>query len=63
MRQKKNKDEGSVWDFLAGLVIGIVGYGILSEITRPKPTCPVCKTELKYGQPICHVCKNQLKWN
>lgn len=62
--KKRSKDEeGSVWDFLAGLAMGFIGYGILSEIARRKPKCPVCMTELKEGQPTCPVCKNQLRWN
>jgi hypothetical protein len=65
MKHKENSkdDEGSIWDFLAGLVMGFVGYGILSEIAKRKPKCPVCMTELEYGQPTCHKCKNTLRWS
>ncbi len=64
MNNKKSKnDEGSVWDFLAGLVMGFVGYGILSEFANRKHKCPVCMTKVKQGQASCHVCKNQLRWN
>jgi hypothetical protein len=60
--KKKSKDEGSIWDFITGLVIGFIGYGIISEYANRKPKCPICNTEVKHGQPKCHVCKNQFKW-
>ena len=64
-RKSRNKEdyEGNIWHFLAGLAMGFVGYGILSEIARPKPKCPVCATELRYGQQSCFVCKNHFRWD
>jgi hypothetical protein len=62
-KRKHKDDNGRVWDFLAGLAMGFIGYNILSEIANRKPKCHICMSELKRGQPLCHVYKNQLRWN
>lgn len=51
---------GSVWDFLAGLVMGMVGYTILSEFVKPK--CPKCSAKIDREISVCPVCKTELLW-
>lgn len=63
MKKHSKRDEGSIWDFLAGLVIGYIGYGILSELVKPRVECPVCHTELEQGLQFCPRCHSQFKWN
>jgi hypothetical protein len=53
-------DKGSVWDFLAGLAMGFIGYTILSFFT--KPSCPVCKKDIGRGISICPTCGSELQW-
>ena len=59
----KNKDD-SIWNFLFGLGVGIVGYTILSKLFPPTPVeCPICKSYVKPKSPRCPGCKNELIWD
>ena len=60
MSRKRRSDEGSIWDFLAGLTIGFIGYTILSLFAKPK--CPICKNKIERGISICPRCKSELQW-
>ena len=62
LRRRQRGNEGSIWDFLAGLGMGIVGFTILSEFVKPK--CPVCGTKIERGVPICPNpnCRTELAW-
>jgi hypothetical protein len=57
---KRKRDEGSIWDFLLGLVLGSIGTHILSIFS--KPTCPVCKNKLEKGALRCPYCQAGLEW-
>ena len=60
MSKSKKSDEESIWDFLAGLTIGFIGYTILSLFARPR--CPICKDKIERGIPICPKYKSELQW-
>jgi predicted amidophosphoribosyltransferase len=60
MPNRSKGDEGSVWDFLAGLTIGFIGSTILSFFMKSE--CPICKNKIERGVTICPSCKSELNW-
>jgi hypothetical protein len=61
--KKEKKKDDSIWNFLFGLGVGIVGYTVLSKLLKPKPPhCPVCNSKVQPKSPRCPVCKNELIW-
>lgn len=59
-RGKNKSDQGSIWDFLAGLGMGIIGYTILAELVKPK--CPKCGNSIERGISSCAKCDTELEW-
>ena len=52
---------GGIWDFLAGLGMGIIGYTILAEIV--KPNCPNPNCGKKLDEESRHVIGATQDWS
>jgi hypothetical protein len=61
-RARRNNDEGSIWDFLAGLAMGVIGYSVLSSIVKPACPNPTCGRKIERGTPRCQYCNTDLEW-
>ncbi|MFY9868754.1 MAG: zinc-ribbon domain-containing protein [Candidatus Nitrosopolaris sp.] len=56
----KKNNQGSIWDFLAGLVMGMIGHTILTELI--KPNCPKCGNSIQREITSCPKCGTELEW-
>lgn len=61
-KKQSKEDVGSIWEFLAGLAMGFIGYTILSGFVKPKSECPNCGRKIDSGIPECPYCNTLLGW-
>jgi zinc ribbon protein len=61
-KNQSNDDDGSIWDFVAGAIIGFIGYTILSGFVKPKSECPNCGKKIVSGVSECPHCGILLEW-